>query len=371
MGNEATLVSDQRQASAAEVALVYANDGEAGIRRRRAGKGFRYLWPDGERVRDPAVLDRIRALVVPPAWTDVWIAPSADCHLQVTGKDARGRKQYRYHERWTACRDEVKYANLIEFARALPRLRRTIDADLGRRGLGREKVLATVVRLLDTTMIRVGNAAYARDNGSFGLTTFRDRHVRDRGLDLAVPLQGQVGQGVAVEGDGSPRRPDRQGNAGPAGPAALPVPRRRRREAPRHLERRERLHSRGRRRPVLVEALPHLGRHGSGARCCSPPSSRRVPAGPRRSPRTRSSTPSPAASATPAPCVASAISIPGSSRTGRRAGSRKRSPPSAGGTGRAPGGLDRSEQLALRWLETAEAGERPARRRLTHCGVHA
>ena len=121
---------------------------------------------------------------MPPAWTDVWIAPGDDCHLQATGKDARGRKQYRYHDRWTACRDEVKYANLIDFARALPRLRAAVEADLGRRGLGREKVVATVVWLLDTTLIRVGNAAYARDNKSFGLTTFRDRHVRVEGSSL-------------------------------------------------------------------------------------------------------------------------------------------------------------------------------------------
>jgi len=176
------------------VGLIYANDGEPGIRRRRAGKGFRYLWHDGEKVRDPAVLARIRGLVVPPAWGDVWIAPSADFHLQVTGKDDRGRKQYRYHERWTACRDEVKYANLIEFARALPRLRLAIDADLGRRGLGRERVLATLTRLLDTTMIRVGNAAYARDNGSFGLTTFRDRHVSIAGSTLRFCFKGKSGK---------------------------------------------------------------------------------------------------------------------------------------------------------------------------------
>jgi DNA topoisomerase-1 len=182
--SETLQISDQREASAADVALIYANDGEPGIRRRRAGMGFCYLRPDGERVRDSALLDRIRGLVIPPAWTDVWIAPNADFHLQVTGKDARGRKQYRYHERWTACRDEVKYSNLIEFARALPRLRKAIDTDLRRRGLAREKVVATVVRLLDTTMIRVGNAAYARDNGSFGLTTCRDRHVRVEGSRL-------------------------------------------------------------------------------------------------------------------------------------------------------------------------------------------
>ena len=194
VGSAATLILDQREASAADVALVYANDGEPGIRRRRAGTGSYYIWPDGARVRNPDVLERIRGLVIPPAWTDVWIAPSADFHLQVTGKDVRGRKQYRYHERWNACRDEVKYSNLIEFARALPRLRKAVEADLGRRGLAREKVVATVVRLLDTTMIRVGNAAYARDNGSFGLTTFRDRHVRVEGSNLRFRFKGKSGK---------------------------------------------------------------------------------------------------------------------------------------------------------------------------------
>ena len=176
------------------MALVYANDGEPGIRRRRAGTGFAYLWPDGRSVRDREVLERIRGLVIPPAWTDVWIAPSAEFHLQVTGKDVRGRKQYRYHERWNACRDEVKYSTLIDFARALPRLRKAVGADLGRRGLAREKVVATVVRLLDTTMIRVGNTAYARDNGSFGLTTFRDRHVRVEGSNLRFRFKGKSGK---------------------------------------------------------------------------------------------------------------------------------------------------------------------------------
>ena len=140
------------------------------------------------------MLDRIRGLVIPPAWTDVWIAPSADFHLQVTGKDARGRKQYRYHDRWNACRDEVKYSNLIEFARALPGLRKAVEADLGRRGLAREKVVATVVQLLDATMIRVGNRAYARDNGSFGLTTFHDRHVRVEGSSLRFRFKGKSGK---------------------------------------------------------------------------------------------------------------------------------------------------------------------------------
>ncbi len=194
MENAVAHAADEREASAADVALVYANDGEAGIRRRRAGAGFYYLTPDGARLRDPAVLDRIRKLVIPPAWTDVWIAPREDFHVQVTGKDARGRKQYRYHERWTACRDEVKYASLVAFARALPQLRNAVEANLGKRGLDRDKVVATVVRLLDTTMIRVGNAAYARDNASFGLTTFRDRHVAIEGATLRFRFKGKSGK---------------------------------------------------------------------------------------------------------------------------------------------------------------------------------
>jgi DNA topoisomerase I len=181
-------------AAARDVALTYGSDADPGIRRRRAGRGFAYVWPNGRTVTDAAVLDRISTLAIPPAWTEVWIAPEDDRHLQATGKDARGRKQYRYHERWTACRDEVKYANLVDFARSLPRLRGAVEADLGRRGLVREKVVATVVWLLDTTLIRVGNPAYARDNGSFGLTTFRDRHVRVDGSSLRFAFKGKSGK---------------------------------------------------------------------------------------------------------------------------------------------------------------------------------
>ena len=215
-----------REAAAAEVALVYANDGEPGIRRRRAGQGF-YL-PLARRRRGPRARDSRphRRLVIPPAWSEVWIAPSEDIHLQVTGKDIRGRKQYRYHERWTACRDEVKYASLVEFARALPRLRRDDRADLGRRGLGAEQVVATVVRLLDTTMIRVGNAAYARENAQLRADHVARPARQHRGLDAAVPLQGQVRKGVAPQGHRPADRPDRQGRAGSAGAASVPVPRR-------------------------------------------------------------------------------------------------------------------------------------------------
>ncbi len=194
MDNPAQRIAADREGSAADVALSYANDGEPGIRKRRAGKGAYYVWPDGKRVADPEVLERIGKLVIPPAWTDVWIARNPDAHLQVTGKDARGRKQYRYHARWTACRDEVKYANLVEFARALPMIRKAVAADLGRRTLARERVVATVVWLLDNTMIRVGNVAYARDNGSFGLTTFRDRHVQVEGSALRFRFKGKSGK---------------------------------------------------------------------------------------------------------------------------------------------------------------------------------
>ena len=133
-----------------------------GITRRRAGKGFSYKSPDGAFIRDYDELRRLRALAVPPAWTDVWICPSPRGHIQATGRDARGRKQYRYHKQWTQTRDEAKFERTVAFARALPRLRRRVTRDLRRRGLPREKVLAAVVRLLETTLIRVGNEEYAR-----------------------------------------------------------------------------------------------------------------------------------------------------------------------------------------------------------------
>jgi DNA topoisomerase-1 len=185
--------SRSAEEAAASVDLVYCSDAEPGIRRRRSGAGFSYIR-EGRRVVDAKTLDRIGSLAVPPAWTDVWIATDAACHIQATGRDARGRKQYRYHPRWTACRDEVKYASLVEFAEALPGLRKTMDADLRRRGLPREKVVGVVVWLLDNAMIRVGNAAYARDNKSFGLTTLRDRHVDIDGATLRFTFRGKSGK---------------------------------------------------------------------------------------------------------------------------------------------------------------------------------
>jgi DNA topoisomerase-1 len=164
-----------------------------GIRRRRAGRGFAYRGPDGRPVTDPGVLERIRSLAVPPAWRDVWIAPTANAHLQATGRDARGRKQYRYHRRWREVRDEDKYERTMAFAEALPKIRRRVQKDLARQGLPREKVLAAVIRLLETTFVRVGNEEYARDNRSYGLTTLRDQHARFDGPDLSFSFVGKSG----------------------------------------------------------------------------------------------------------------------------------------------------------------------------------
>jgi DNA topoisomerase-1 len=174
--------------------LRYVTDGRPGIRRKRAGKGFSYVSPEGSPVRDEGELRRIRALAVPPAWTDVWICPDPRGHIQATGRDARGRKQYRYHTRWREVRDETKYGRMVAFGDVLPEIRRRVSADLRKDGLPRAKVLAAVVRLLETTLIRVGNEEYAKENRSYGLTTLRDRHVRVRGDTLRFEFVGKGGQ---------------------------------------------------------------------------------------------------------------------------------------------------------------------------------
>jgi DNA topoisomerase I len=180
--------------SAEAAGLRYVSDGAPGIRRLRSGKGFRYVGPDGRSIRDPGVLNRIRALAIPPAYTDVWICPNLNGHIQATGRDARGRKQYRYHPRWREVRDETKFGRMLSFSSALPRIRRRVEHDLGLPGLPREKVLATVVRLLECTGIRVGNDEYARANGSFGLTTLRDDHVEISGSTLRFQFRGKSGK---------------------------------------------------------------------------------------------------------------------------------------------------------------------------------
>jgi DNA topoisomerase-1 len=180
-------------ASAQAAGLRHVCDDGPGIRRRRSGKSFRYVHPDGHTVRDRETLGRIRALAIPPAWNEVWICTRDDGHLQATGRDARRRKQYRYHRRWHEVRGETKYGRMVAFAKALPRIRRRVARDLARPGLPREKVLATVVRLLERTLIRVGNEEYARENESFGLTTLRERQVRVRGSRLTFRFRGKSG----------------------------------------------------------------------------------------------------------------------------------------------------------------------------------
>ncbi|MER8447750.1 DNA topoisomerase IB [Mesorhizobium sp. M1066] len=181
------------QSSADHASLNYVSDAEPGIRRLKTGKGFSYQGPDGGTVSDTTKA-RIEAIAIPPAWTDVWISPDADGHIQATGRDQRGRKQYRYHPQWAEERDGAKYSSLVAFAENLPDLRHRIDSDLRRRGLPFERVVAAVVWLLDNTMIRVGNAAYARDNKSFGLTTLRDRHVDIVGSSLRFAFKGKSGK---------------------------------------------------------------------------------------------------------------------------------------------------------------------------------
>ena len=182
------------EASAEEAGLVYVTDLDAGVRRRRAGRGFAYLDGDGATIRDPKRLAWFKRLAIPPAWTDVWICASKRGHLQATGRDARGRKVYRYHPRWRQVRDDFKFEHMIAFARALPEIRKRVAADLRRDGLPREKVLAAVVRLLERTRIRVGNEEYARDNQSFGLTTLRDRHVAVSGSKVVFTFKGKSGR---------------------------------------------------------------------------------------------------------------------------------------------------------------------------------
>jgi DNA topoisomerase I len=180
-------------ASARAAGLRYVSDDQPGIQRKGSGKRFRYFRPDGTCVRDSETLRRIRSLVIPPAWTHVWICPIPNGHLQATGRDSKGRKQYRYHPQWRALRDEVKYDRLILFGRTLPRIRVRVEEDLKQPGLPRNKVLATVVRLLETTLIRIGGEEYARENGSFGLTTMRNRHVNVEGPAVRFRFRGKSG----------------------------------------------------------------------------------------------------------------------------------------------------------------------------------
>jgi DNA topoisomerase-1 len=192
------LITDP-QAAAKAANLVYVSDEEPGIQRKRSGKGFTYLDTEGNRVKDKTTLERIRSLVIPPAWKEVWICPLEDGHIQATGRDEKERKQYRYHPRWQELRDETKFHRMILFGEALPQMRERIEQDMRKHGLPREKVLATVVQLLGTTFIRIGNPEYVRANDSFGLTTLLDDHVEINGTNVHFEFRGKSGKEHAVD----------------------------------------------------------------------------------------------------------------------------------------------------------------------------
>jgi DNA topoisomerase-1 len=186
-------------ASAKAAGLRYVSDTMPGIRRKRAGKHFSYIGLDGKPIHDKKELERIRAIGIPPAWTNVWICPNPRGHIQATGRDAKGRKQYRYHTQWRKIRDETKYDRMVDFGKALPHIREHVAHDLALAGMPREKILAAVVRLLDRTSIRVGNEEYARENGSFGLTTMRNDHVDVEGSEIQFHFRGKGGKEHTID----------------------------------------------------------------------------------------------------------------------------------------------------------------------------
>ena len=199
--NGAPVVIAESIQAAREANLRYVSDTHAGITRRRAGSGFTYVGPDGRVVRDADTLARIRALAIPPAWTGVWICPLDNGHLQAVGRDARRRKQYRYHPRYRQVRDEAKYSRVLHFARALPKIHRATSRDLAKPGLRREKVLAAVIRVMEKTLIRVGNEEYAQQNDSYGLTTLQDGHAKIRGKTVRFEFRGKSGKEHEIDLD--------------------------------------------------------------------------------------------------------------------------------------------------------------------------
>jgi DNA topoisomerase-1 len=186
-------IADDPAAAASAVSLHYSTDAEEGIGRHRRGKAFTYVTASGKTLRDRATLARIRSLAIPPAWTHVWISPDPDGHIQATGRDARGRKQYKYHPRWRQVRDAVKYYRLVDFCKALPRLRAAVQRDLGCSCLCKKKVVATIVSLMEQAQLRVGNEEYARENGTYGATTLRNNHVRIKGHRFELSYRGKHG----------------------------------------------------------------------------------------------------------------------------------------------------------------------------------
>ena len=193
MSDARQVLSDISPAAAQTARLRHVTDDIPGITRRSAASGFDYRDPDGNLIGDFDVLSRIKSLAIPPAWTAVWICPFPNGHIQATGRDARGRKQYRYHPRWRETRDETKFDRMLMFSRALPRIRARVDADLRRHGLPRERILAAIVRLLELTLFRIGNSEYSKANKSFGLTTLRNRHAAVSGDTIHLAFRGKSG----------------------------------------------------------------------------------------------------------------------------------------------------------------------------------
>ena len=187
------------EGAAHDAGLRYVTDERPGISRERKGDGWIYRKPDGSRITSQQTIDRINAIVIPPAWTDVWICTDPRGHIQATGRDDRGRKQYRYHPRWRATRDETKFDRMVEFGEVLPRIREQVERDLAKKGLPREKVLATVVRLLETSLIRIGTEEYVKENKSYGLTTFRNRHAEVNGTTIHFAFRGKSGIKHAID----------------------------------------------------------------------------------------------------------------------------------------------------------------------------
>ena len=198
LNGDAKIAAESLEA-AEDAGLRYVSDDQPGFSRQRKGEEFEYFDQKGKPIRDEQRLLRIKRLAIPPAWSDVWICPSSNGHIQATGRDARGRKQYRYHDRWREIRDENKYDRLVNFGKALPKIRRRLEKDLALSGLPREKVLATIVQLLERSLIRVGNEEYARENKSFGLTTMQDRHVDVKGSKLRFRFRGKSGREHEVD----------------------------------------------------------------------------------------------------------------------------------------------------------------------------
>ena len=252
------------EVSAREAGLRYVHDDAPGISRRKSGTGFSYRDADGEIVRDAKTLARIKALAIPPAYRDVWICPRENGHIQATGMDERGRKQYRYHAKWREVRDQTKYSRMMAFGRALPAIRERAAADSKKSGLSRERVLGTIVQLLEKTLIRVGNEEYSRTNGSYGLTTMKNRHVEVEGKHVTFSFKGKSGVRHTIDLHDAHLAPSTRAHQRFAGTERLPISRRKRRAPCGRFERSQRVSQRNQRRRLYRERFSHLGWNCSG-----------------------------------------------------------------------------------------------------------